>query len=262
MATSHSPLCPTAAAAALALWLLSPLAAAQGSATPPPPAAPPPAAPGATATPGAPAMPEAVGEAPAPRAPDAEPAWEFAPAVRRSGFTVGLAGGLLLGSAAGFPNDVKKIGLERYYTETGLAGGSATMIWMGGALTDWLTFGFALGSTALTAGEKELSNTTFMFHVEAFPLFSLGGRWRELGVTIDTGAGTSVTKLDGSDDNLIDGGTISHIGAGLFYEGFRVWKISAGPYLYGDYSWSLSARQPGLLLGVRTVLYTGAAAKR
>jgi hypothetical protein len=261
MATSHPPLRPIAAAATLALGLLSPLAAAQGSATPPPADAPAksaeaPARPEAIGE--APARPEAIGEAPGP---DGVAAWEREAPVRRSGFTVGVAGGVILGSAAGFPNDVKKIGLERYYTETGLGVGGGGMLWIGGALTDWLTFGVALGSADLTAGDNTVSNSTFMFHLETFPLFPLGGLWREVGVTLDTGVGTSITT-DGSEDTLIDGGAVSHIGGGVFYEGIRLWKVSMGPCLYGDYSWGLSVRQPGLLVGWRTALYTGSVATK
>ncbi|MCC6551791.1 MAG: hypothetical protein IT372_02060 [Polyangiaceae bacterium] len=202
---------------------------------------------------------EAAPEAPAR---EAEPAWQREPAVRRSGFTAGVAGGLLLGSSAGFPNDAKKIGLERYYTETGVGLGSGGMIWIGGALTDWFTFGFAVGTESFGAGGNAVSMSGFSFHIEAFPLFPLGGQLRELGVMIDTGTGGSVTKPDGSSEELIDGGAVSHLGWGAFYEGFRLWKISAGPFIYGDYSWSASVRQPGLMLGLRTVIYTGPPSKK
>jgi hypothetical protein len=236
------------------LWLAPSPAAAQGSEPAPAPAAgsaPAPAAGSARAS-----APAPTSEPPA-TGPDAEPAWERAPRVRRSGFTAGLAGGLVLGTAAGFPNDAKKIGRARYYTETGVGIGTGGSLWIGGALSDWLTFGIAVGGANLSAGDYAISSGVFMFHTEVFPLFWLGGLWREVGVIVDTGVGGSVTTLADSEDKLIDGGAISRIGGGVFYEGFRLWRISTGPWLYADYTWSATVRAPGFYLGWRTVVYTG-----
>jgi hypothetical protein len=244
------------AAALLAIGLHAAPAAAEGASSPAK-AAP------ANAAPAEAAPAEAEPAEEEPRAPDAdEPAWQREPAVRRSGFTAGLAGGLALGSAAGFPNDVKKLGYARYYTETGVGAGTGGMIWIGAALTDWLTFGLAVGGGTLSAGDTAISTAGFLFHVEAFPLFSLGGLWREVGVIADTGLGGSVTTPSGSDEKLIDGGAVSRVGGGVFYEGFRLWKISTGPFLYGDYTWSATVRQPGALLGWRTVIYVGPPKKK
>jgi hypothetical protein len=90
-----------------------------------------------------------------------------------------------------------------------------------------------------------------------FPLFWRGGVWREIGVTIDTGIGGAVTTFGEGEEKVIDGGAISRIGGGVFYEGIRLWKISTGPWLYADYTWSSSVREGGVYLGWRTVVYTG-----
>src|SRR4051812_45124464 len=70
----------------------------------------------------------------------APPAWEIAPATRRSGFTAGIALGFGLSSIVGYPNDSKKIGFQRYYTATGARPTPSGQTWIGGALTDWFTF--------------------------------------------------------------------------------------------------------------------------
>src|SRR5262245_11668472 len=70
-----------------------------------------------------------------------QPAWERARRERRSGFTTGLSFGGGLAQAAGYPNDAKKIGRERYYTQTSVGPAAAGTLWIGGALADWLTFG-------------------------------------------------------------------------------------------------------------------------
>src|ERR1700733_6891416 len=70
-----------------------------------------------------------------------EPAWETAPPTRRAGFSVGVEVGFGVGSIVGYPNDVKKEGLARYYSSTGVRPGSVGILWLGGAMTDWFNFG-------------------------------------------------------------------------------------------------------------------------
>jgi hypothetical protein len=164
---------------------------------------------------------------------------------------------LALGTATGFPNDPKKIGLERYYTETGLGIGGGGSFWIGAALADWFVFGLGFSGGGMGAGDYSVGGGAFIFHVDAFPAFGLGGRWRELGVTLETGAGGStVTPKDDTDTKLVDSGGASSIGAGVFYDGLRLWKLSSGPFVMGTYLWSDSMRRGGAILGWRTALYT------
>ncbi|WP_438033590.1 hypothetical protein [Sorangium sp. So ce204] len=179
------------------------------------------------------------------------------PAVRRGGLAAGIAGGLALGSAAGFQNDVQKIGFERHYTETGVGIGGGGYVWIGGALADWLTFGAAFGGHGLSAADHTSLAGGFMLHTEVFPLFSLADRWRDVGVTFDAGTGVAYTTADTGGAEVIDGALPARIGGGVFYEGIRLWKVAMGPWLYADYTWSTSVRQPGFYLGWRTALYTG-----
>ncbi|XXX75890.1 hypothetical protein WMF30_50390 [Sorangium sp. So ce134] len=222
---------------------------ARDAATAPPPGSAVPAP--SSADPPSGAAPQAAGDAP-----PTDPLFAPRKAVRRSGFAAGIAGGLALGSAAGFPNDVQKIGYERYYTETGVGIGGGGYVWLGGVLADWLTFGLAFGGHGLSAADHGALAGGVMFHTEVFPLFSLGERWREVGVALDAGTGVAYTT-DDSDTEVIDGALPARIGGGVFYEGIRLWKVSMGPWLYADYTWSTSVRQPGFYLGWRTALYTG-----
>lgn len=198
------------------------------------------------------AQPAASGETPA-----EDPLFAPRSAVRRSGLAAGIAGGLALGSAAGFPNDVQKIGFERHYTETGVGIGAGGYVWIGGALADWLTFGAGFGGHGLSAADHASLAGGFMLHTEVFPLFSLADRWRDVGVAFDAGTGVAYTTSDAGGAEVIDGALPARIGGGVFYEGIRLWKVSMGPWLYADYTWSTSVRQPGFYLGWRTALYTG-----
>jgi hypothetical protein len=180
------------------------------------------------------------------------------PRPHRSGFVVGLALGTGVVAFSGYPNDSRKIGLLSHYTETGASIGGLGSLWLGGALSEWFTFGlgFTGGSMPLLSDQKATSGG-LIFHVEAYPLFTRGGKWRDLGVMFDAGTGmASVTPKD-SDKKLIDGGAGSMVGGGPFYEGFKLWKLKGGPFVEGSYVWSDSVRRPGLFFGWRTSLYTG-----
>lgn len=185
-------------------------------------------------------------------------AWESAPATHRSGFVVGLALGSGIAAISGFPNDSRKIGLQRYYTETGATVSGMGSLWFGGALSDWFTFGigFSGGNLPLLSEQKATAGG-LIFHIEAYPLFPLGGRWRDLGVMLDAGTGTAAVTPKDSETKLVDSGSASLIGAGPFYEGFKTWKIKSGPFIEGSYIWSDSVRRPAVFFGWRASFYTG-----
>lgn len=196
----------------------------------------------------------------APASPAADPdpkAWEKAPATRRSGFTVGTAIGGGLASIVGFPNDAKKIGYAPYYTATGPRPSPVFELWIGGALTDWFTFGlgFTGGSLFLT-GDNKASAGAGLFHIEAFPLFYVSEKLRDLGVMLDVGTGAASVKSK-ADVKLVDSSAASLLGGGVFWEPARFWRIRGGPFLMGNYVWSDTARRPGIFAGWRMSLYTG-----
>ncbi|KYF67044.1 hypothetical protein [Sorangium cellulosum] len=260
MATPLHPGRATALPALLGICLLQSAAAAQQTA--PADAAAQQTAPAAPAgaepqPPGAADDPAGAEPLPAAETPAIDPLFSPRRTTRRGGFAAGISGGLALGSAAGYPNDVQKIGFQRHYTETGVGIGGGGYVWLGGVLADWLTFGAGVGGHALAAADHSILAGGFMFHTEIFPLFSLGERWTDVGVILDAGTGLAYTTADADDDtDAIDGALPARIGGGVFYEGIRLWKVSMGPWLYADYTWSTSVRQPGFYLGWRTALYT------
>jgi hypothetical protein len=190
---------------------------------------------------------------------DGEPAWQRAPAIRRSGFMLGITVGPSVGMAAGYPNDAKKLGREAFYTETGVGFGGGLSLVLGGALSDWLVFGVGLTASSFAEGDVTSAVGAFTFRTEVFPLWALGGKWRELGLGLDAGTGgASIVVTDDPDTKLADAGSASRVGAFAFYEGIRLWKISMGPYLGGNYAWSSTLRHGEIGAGWRTVLYAGA----
>jgi hypothetical protein len=178
-------------------------------------------------------------------------------AERRTVLAMGISIGGSVGSAAGFPNDPTKIGLISNYTDSGIGGGFATRAWAGFALRDFLIFGASVGFFGFDSGDKVTLLGTGGFHTEIYPLYPLGGVYREFGLALETGIGTGFI-MPGNDTStfLVDGGYSSSIGGSVFYEGFRAGpKLSMGPYFGYDYVWSSSLRGGAFVLGWRTALY-------
>jgi hypothetical protein len=245
-----------------AVALAAPARRARAQTPPSPPAvpasgaAPAPAASPSTTAAGA-AAPPAEATTPVPAPPGSEAAWEHVVHERRGGFTFGIAPAFTLGTIAGFPNDARKINRAAYYTQTGVGAGAAGSFWIGGALTDWFTFGFGLAGNETAASGTRYRSVSFNFHLEAFPVYALGGPWRELGLFLETGLGSgTLTPKDDASTKLVDAGAASRIALGAFYEGVRFSRISMGPYASLEYAWSDSLRHGAGLVGWRAVLYT------
>jgi len=197
-------------------------------------------------------------EPPATAVPEPSVSWRTAPAERRCGFTFGLSIGGMLGEAEGFPNDARKIDRLAYYTQTGVAGGGQLGNWFGIAMADWFVFGLGGHYGALYSGELRTTFGGGDFHIDVFPAYLLGGPWRELGLTLEAGVSVSTTtQTDATATQLIQSGGASRVGAGVFYEGFRLWKLSMGPFASFDQIWSSSAYRPTAWIGWRTALYVG-----
>lgn len=218
----------------------------------PPPAEARPAVP--ASSPAAPPTAEPPPEAPPP--PKVDPAYEVVRHERRAGFTFGLAPAFTFGTIAGYPADARKIGRASAYTETGFGVGGAGSFWLGGALTDWFVFGAGLAGNYTVASGNAYTSVGFTFHLEAFPLYPLGGAWRDAGLFLETGlvTGTLAPTADSS-QKLVDGGAASRLGVGAFWEGLRFSRFAAGPFASVEYVFSDSLRHGAGLVGLRTVLY-------
>lgn len=209
-----------------------------------------------------------------------EPEPKIPEAERRSGFAVGLSTGFGLGASNGYPNDPKKIGRSAFYTESGVGLANYGGIWLGGALADAFNFGIGFGGGDIMFTSYEVKRADgkpkldrngdpvtrdygnpaggIMFHLDVYPLYTLGDAWRDLGIQIEAGTGGANT-VDDEDDTIvfIDGAGAGAVSAAVFFEAKQAWKIRMAPYLGGHYMFSETVRRPSLLVGFRAVLYTG-----
>jgi hypothetical protein len=173
---------------------------------------------------------------------------------RRDGFTIGLAGGLGIGQHRGYPNTYDDLNNPASEANTGVGFANGGSLWIGGALRDWLTV--AVGSFGGGNSGNDLvgSGGAFGMRVEAYPLFDLGGRWRDLGLGAEFGIGGS-TILDADEKQVADGGAMSMVGIGAFFEAFSLWHYTGGPTLMYAHQYSESLNRHMLLIGWRNALY-------
>jgi len=174
---------------------------------------------------------------------------------RRSDFTAGVTLGLVAGAVVGYPNEIGKLGNPDYRAATGAAFGSGTLIWLGGALRDWLTLGVGASFLEMKGGDLQASGGGALFRIEAYPLFYQGGPWRDLGFVGNFGIGGM--KLSEGSDTRADGGSMSLVGAGAFWEGLRAGHFAFGPGLEYQRLFSQSLHVDAALVSFRVAVYGG-----
>jgi len=174
---------------------------------------------------------------------------------RRSDVVIGFSPGLVLTSASGYPNKIDKLNVPEYEATSGLAYGPGFEVWLGGALTDWFSFGLGAMSFHGTGSGSKTTAGAGLFRVELFPLYTLGGGFRDLALFANFGAGG--LGLSGKEHRHGESGLASVGGGGVAYELLRAWHFAFAPsaeYMLIS-SQSLTANQ--VLIGVRGVFYGG-----
>lgn len=180
---------------------------------------------------------------------------EAPPAVRRSGFLLGLSGGLAVASARGYRNDVAEIGLPEFEADTGLGASTGGALWLGGSLADWLNIAVGFQGGSFAGNGLDASGGTLHMRIEAFPLFYRGGAWEDLGLAFTAGTGGLAVERDG--ETVAEGEGASAVGFGAFFETFRFWQLSSGPDISYTHQFSRSLKAHQLVVGWRLAFYGG-----
>lgn len=173
----------------------------------------------------------------------------------RSDFIIGLSTGLALGRAVGYLNEAEKIDRREFREVRDFSAGSYLELWFGGALRDWFSFGFGLSVLQSGPEERRLSQAAFITRLEGYPLYSLGKRWRDLGVYFDAGAGGSL--IQAKKETIADGGSVAYIGPGIVYEWIRFGSFTLSPTLGYVHNFSASMTSHYGTAGMRIVFYGG-----
>lgn len=183
--------------------------------------------------------------------------WDATPATRRSGFTAGLMGGLSFGTVVGYPNDFSKWDQPAYRSATSGVGNGGT-IYLGGALTDWFTFGIGFEGSTYGGSRNFSREWAILFHTEVFPLFSLGRAYQDLGVFVDIGTGMATINRRSDEAEYSSSGSLSIGGIGVFWEPWRLaGHFAFGPFVSGTFESSDPLTRVFGLVGFRAAFYGG-----
>ncbi len=175
---------------------------------------------------------------------------------RRGGFALGLLAGAAFGTASGNPKALAyRLDPTR---ETNLVNAYGYRItpFVGGAITNWFTVGLGLSFGRMqTAWDHATNVTTFVFHLEAFPLYTKGGMWRDVGLSADFGAGAASIRNTTTGKEVANAGVASAAGVGAFWEPLRLWHVRAGPSFSYQHNWSEWFSRDDVTVGLRCILY-------
>lgn len=174
---------------------------------------------------------------------------------RRSDFFAGATLGIGVMSARGYPNEAGQLNNPDFVADPGIGPGSHYAVWLGVAFRDWLSFGMGLNGLGYSAKDLEASGGGFIVRVEAFPMFYAFEEGRDIGLYGVFGLGTM--KIKDGDTDRADGGALSIVGFGAFYEPLRFGNFSAGPTVEYTRFFSQSLELQSASAGFRLAFYGG-----
>ena len=129
---------------------------------------------------------------------------------------------------------------------------------LGGALTDWFTFGFGLARSSYGSDRLVTESSAYLFHIEAFPLFARGGIWRDIALFADFGTGSATIKRRDDGVQHAASGALSIVGLGSHWEAWRLaGHVALGPYVAWHYEDSNSMARTFGEIGFRGAFYGG-----
>jgi hypothetical protein len=178
----------------------------------------------------------------------------------RSGLVVSLMLGWGISTSSGYPNNANQIGNQDYYSASNVMTGAGGGLFIGGALADYLTFGFFFLSQSYRSASWSSHDSGGGVRVEAFPLVSAVPSLKNLGIFANFGIGG--TTLDVRTGNYPEAhGVQSIIGIGGMYE-FTIFHLLGGHGVFGptleyDSVFSQSASSGAGVLGARLAFYGG-----
>lgn len=178
---------------------------------------------------------------------------------RRNGVVLGVSTGIGFAGASGYPNDAKRIDNPAFYSSSPLLLGPSTSIFLMGALSDIVSFGFMVTTASFESSQWRSSALGIGFRVEAFPLYHLVPLLRDTAIYAQLGGGGMSLEAKGGVFPKADTAE-AFVGAGVHHE-LTLWKVlggrlTAGPMIELDAVAGQSAQAHWLTGGARVVFYT------
>jgi hypothetical protein len=195
--------------------------------------------------------------------PDQGPAEPERPAKIRTGVVLGVALGVGVGGASGYPNNATEIGNPAYYAASGAMPGSSLTLLAMGALSDYLNVGFWFSRSTFANSDWRSEGDAGGLRIDAFPFVTLVPRLSALsGLGLfgqfGIGGGNLRSTIAGGPESS---GTQSFAAGGVLYE-WSFWHFGgghfgAGPSLDYEAIWSHPFERHGLVAQGRFVFYGG-----
>lgn len=173
----------------------------------------------------------------------------------RGGFSMSLTPAATLGSSVGTPSDYARRNEPEHEVDTGWLPGYRGTLVLGGTLTNWFTVGVGISVAEVGNGSLSAQSTTFLFHIEAFPLYSMGKTWRDIGVITDFGTGSASVERKGDGTTVANAAPVSTLGLGAFWEPLTLGPVAAGPSISYQLNRTHWFTQQDISVGARVVFY-------
>lgn len=176
---------------------------------------------------------------------------------RRGGFAMALTTGYGAGVHRGYELSIDALNDPNGQKTTGVTVATNTSLWFGGAIRDWITTGVGISLTSAPFTDPIGGGGAFIFHVEGFPLYSLGGQFRNLGLGLTGGIGVAslLDKDDPKGDPVAESGALSTLHLTAFWEPWTPWHFSMGPALVYTRGFSQTMNIDQVTLNFRAALY-------
>jgi hypothetical protein len=179
----------------------------------------------------------------------------------RSGLVVSLMLGYGVSTSSGYPNNSNQIGDSDYYSASDVMGGAGGGIFVGGALADYLNFGFFLVSQSFRSSSWESRIGGGGIRMEAFPLVYAVPTLKGFGLFANLGIGSATLDVKTPGDYPEAHGVQSLVGIGGMYE-FTIFHLFGGHGVFGptleyDAVFAQSISSGSGVLGARIAFYGG-----
>lgn len=179
---------------------------------------------------------------------------------RRSGLVVGALGGPGLSYASGYPNNATKIGDPASYASSDVLAGGGFHAFLMGAVADTLNVGVFGGGGWYENADWKSRGAAGGLRLEAFPLFTLVPRLRDLGLSAQFGLGQATLDAKRGTYGGADG-VQSFVGFAVFHE-WRLLDALGGHMTFApalEYAAVLSRSldRHSVNLGLRVAFYGG-----
>jgi hypothetical protein len=178
----------------------------------------------------------------------------------RSGLLVELSLGYGVAGASGYPNNSNQIGDPNFYSSSDAMLGSGAGLFLGGAIADYLNFGFFFEGQSFKSKQWQGNASGFGLKLETFPLVYAVPTLKNLGAYAQFGIGSA--KLDVIAPGYPEAsGVQSFLGVGVTYE-FKIFRLFgghavAGPTIEYDAVYSQAISTSAFLIGGRLAYYSG-----